>query len=98
LLVDELSGWGRLYVGVAAIYEGPEQTHIYPDLMMRVRVSSPMLGRWIWRYFGSAAARGYFTRNASGTAGNVPKINAATVKKILIPMPPDDNCPPVCKN
>jgi type I restriction enzyme, S subunit len=78
------------YVGIAAIYEGPEKTYIYPDLMMRVRVADPNLGRWIWRYLGSAAARNYFISNASGTAGNMPKINGSTVKQIMIPVPPTD--------
>jgi type I restriction enzyme, S subunit len=58
--------------------------------MMRVRVASPTLGRWIWRYLGSTAARNYFISNATGTAGNMPKINGSTVRKILIPLPPAD--------
>jgi type I restriction enzyme, S subunit len=57
---------------------------------MRVRVASPTLGRWIWRYLGSAAARNYFMGNATGTAGNMPKINGSTVKRILIPLPPTE--------
>ena len=78
------------YVGVAAIYEGPPNTYIYPDLMIRIRVSSPLLGRWIWRYCASLEARRYFADNATGTAGNMPKINGSTIRSMLIPVPPID--------
>jgi type I restriction enzyme S subunit len=78
------------YVGVAAIYEGPLNTYIYPDLMIRIRVNSAALGRWIWRYCSSAEARKYFVDNATGTAGNMPKINGSTIRGMLIPVPPTD--------
>jgi type I restriction enzyme, S subunit len=78
------------YVGVAALFDGPANTYIYPDLMMRIRVTSPTLATWIWRYLGSSAARHYFMSNASGTAGNMPKINGTTVKRMLIPLPPPE--------
>jgi type I restriction enzyme S subunit len=78
------------YVGVTALYDGPPNTYIYPDLMIRIRVSSPAIARWIWRYCSSAAARNYFMANATGTAGNMPKINGSIVRKLLIPFPPAD--------
>jgi restriction endonuclease S subunit len=77
------------YVGITAIYDGPENTYIYPDLMIRVRVKSRILGRWLWRYLNSEEARQHFMSNATGTAGNMPKINGTTVRQIPIPMPPD---------
>ena len=75
---------------MAAIYEGPSHTYIYPDLMVRVRVASPTLRRWIWRYLASPAAREYFVSNATGTAGNMPKINGTTIRNIPIPLPPEE--------
>jgi type I restriction enzyme, S subunit len=78
------------YVGVAAIFDGPLHTYIYPDLMIRIRVALPALGRWIWRYCSSADARRYFESNATGTAGNMPKINGSTIRKMPIPVPPAD--------
>jgi type I restriction enzyme S subunit len=78
------------YVGVAAIYNGPKSEYIYPDLMIRVRVQSDILGRWIWRYLNSAEGRHYFMSNATGTAGNMPKITGTTVRQIPIPLPPDN--------
>jgi type I restriction enzyme S subunit len=77
------------YVGVTAIFEGPENAYIYPDLMMRIRVKSPIIGRWIWRCLSSEETRSYFIQNATGTAGNMPKINGATVRQLRIPMPPE---------
>ena len=76
------------YVGMAAIYDGPSHKYIYPDLMIRIRVASPTVARWIWRYCSSAAGRRYFTSNATGTAGNMPKINGSTIRAMQIPLPP----------
>jgi type I restriction enzyme S subunit len=78
------------YVGMAVIYDGPPQKYIYPDLMIRIRVASSTIGRWIWRYCLSASGRQYFMSNATGTAGNMPKINGATIRKMPIPLPPMD--------
>jgi type I restriction enzyme, S subunit len=74
------------YVGTVAIYDGPPNTYIYPDLMMRVRFSSPELTRYVWR--NSPAARAFFRSRATGTAGNMPKINGAIVRGLMIPLPP----------
>jgi type I restriction enzyme S subunit len=79
------------YVGIAALYDGPAKTYIYPDLMIRIRAQSPLLGRWIWRYSGSKMARDYFTSHATGTAGNMPKINGTTIRQLLIPVPPTED-------
>ncbi len=76
------------YVGATAIFDGPEQTYIYPDLMMRIRVSSNSLGTYLWRYLNSDIARQYFQSNATGTAGNMPKINGKVLKSTPIPLPP----------
>jgi type I restriction enzyme S subunit len=78
------------YVGMAAIYDGPPHKYVYPDLMIRIRVASPTMTRWIWRYCSSASGRRYFTSNATGTAGNMPKINGSTIRKMQIPLPPID--------
>ena len=54
---------------------------------MRVRFSSPELTRYVWRFINSPAARAYFRSKATGTAGNMPKINGATVRALIIPLP-----------
>lgn len=75
------------YLGAAAIYEGPCKTYIYPDLMMRVRIGCPHLRRLVWRYLNGQVARAYFRSSATGTAGNMPKINGDTVRNLMIPLP-----------
>lgn len=78
------------YLGAAAIYEGPRKTYIYPDLMMRVRIGCPHLRKLVWRYLNGQVARTYFQCNATGTAGNMPKINGDTVRKLIVPLPDPD--------
>ena len=43
--------------------------------------------RFIWRYLNSEGARRYFRERATGTAGNMPKINSETVRSLTIPFP-----------
>ena len=75
------------YVGATAIFRGPPKTYIYPDLMMRLRVKGDVLRRYLWRFLNSPDARSYFKNNATGTAGNMPKINGRTLKALPVPMP-----------
>jgi type I restriction enzyme S subunit len=76
------------YVGAAAIFDGPPNTFIYPDLMMRVRIKEDMDRRYVWRFLNSARARQYFRERATGTAGNMPKINGDTLRSLPVPLPP----------
>ncbi len=76
------------YVGAAAIYEGPSQTYIYPDLMMRIRITDPATRKFVWRYINSQQARQHFRNLATGTAGNMPKINGTVVRELPIQLPP----------
>lgn len=74
------------YVGATAIFEGPEKTYIYPDLMMRVRIKNPITRKFIWRFLNSETARDYFKSNATGTAGNMPKINGKVLRSTPVPI------------
>lgn len=76
------------YVGIAAIYEGPSDTYIYPDLMIRVRVSNASLAEWIWRVANSPFGRKYMMDRATGTAGTMPKISGEVLRNLPIPIPP----------
>ena len=77
------------YVGSTAIFDGPPKTYIYPDLMMRIRISDGTLRKFVWRFLNSTPARTYFKANATGTAGNMPKISGAVLKGLIVPFPPD---------
>lgn len=73
------------YLGATAIFDGPEKTYIYPDLMMRVRVGPDLDRNFLWYFLNSPKARSYFVENATGTAGNMPKINGRVVKSTQVP-------------
>jgi len=79
------------YVGLAALYEGPEDFAIYPDLLIRVRVDArkirpKILVEWLL----AEHCRRYYKKNARSTAGNFPKIDQATVEMTCIPVPQTD--------
>ena len=76
------------YVGIAAIYDGPDDGYIYPDLMMRLQLSTCVKTEFIHTMLVCADGRSYFQRNATGTQGTMPKVNQATVAGAPIPLPP----------
>jgi type I restriction enzyme, S subunit len=76
------------YVGIAAVYEGPSDKYIYPDLMIRVRTPIRSMTEWIWRVANSPVGRKYMMDNASGTAGTMPKISGETLRNFPVPIPP----------
>lgn len=78
------------YVGVSAIYQGPEKRYIYPDLMMKCTPNDSVLGKYLHYCLLSQRVRTYFRENATGTAGNMPKINQKTVCSAPISLPPID--------
>lgn len=77
-------------VGIAAIYDGPRETFIYPDLMIRVRTVDPILTRWLWRWANSPHGRAHMMSNAQGAAGSMPKISGSTVRGMPVPVGPWD--------
>lgn len=78
----------REYVGIAAIYQGRPNTFLFPDLIMRVRVSPCLDLRFIHLASVSPSARAFFSANASGAQATMPKINQATLVSLPIPLPP----------
>lgn len=76
------------YVGVAAVYHGESNRFIYPDLMMKLRVSSALETGFIVLAMSQEAARDFLRGRASGTSGSMPKINQTTLKTLPLPIPP----------
>lgn len=76
------------YVGVAAVYLGEPNQFVYPDLMMRVRLSPPLDPEYVHIAMSEERARDYLRARASGTTGTMPKINQATLKSLPIALPP----------
>ena len=76
------------YVGMAAIYDGPEREFLYPDLIMRVRIYSEIDLRFVHLWCISPVARNYLMANATGAQKTMPKINQGVLKALPIPLPP----------
>ncbi len=76
------------YVGVSAIYNGKRGIFIYPDLMMKIRVTEDAIPEYIHLALLAPTTRAYFLKNATGTSGSMPKINQVVVKSTPIPLPP----------
>jgi restriction endonuclease S subunit len=75
-------------VGTAAVYRGGMFEYIYPDLMMKCRSTFEECTDFIHSVLLAKFTRHYYQRNATGAAGNMPKVNQATVMNTLIPLPP----------
>lgn len=84
-------------VGTAAIFDAEPNTYVYPDLMSRVRLVFSFLNKWVWQLINSPIGRDYIRRNAVGIAGNMPKVNATTIRKMPVPLPPQDELLSCCK-
>lgn len=76
------------YVGVSAVYRGEPSRYIYPDLMMKLRVSSELDTDYVYFAMSSEAGRDFLRARASGTSGTMPKINQKTLKSLPVPIPP----------
>jgi type I restriction enzyme, S subunit len=76
------------YVGLAALYDGPSDFAIYPDLMIRVRVDENRIRpKFLTDFLITPGCRLYFQKQARSTAGNFPKIDQGTVEQTLISFP-----------
>lgn len=78
------------YVGISAIYEGPEKTFIYPDLMMKCQANDKVDIQYLHYLLLSEAVRNYFRESATGTSGNMPKINQQIVMSTPVRWPTHD--------
>lgn len=76
------------YVGVPAIYRGAPNAYIYPDLMMKLHVSSELDSDYVCFAMSASPSRNFLRKRASGTSGTMPKINQGALKSLPIPIPP----------
>lgn len=78
-------------VGTAALFNVDDGDYVYPDLMIRIRANeSIVLSEYLIVVLQSPDARAFLKRNASGSAGSMPKINQSIVETVPIPLPPLD--------
>lgn len=78
----------RELVGTSCIYTGADNAYIYPDLMMRMYVSSQVDIYYIDYVLKAPVTRNYYMASASGTSESMPKINQKIVSFTLVPLPP----------
>jgi type I restriction enzyme S subunit len=75
------------YVGVPALYEGTAREFLYPDLMIRARVREDIAPRFVWYMLLAPQARAYVRERATGSAGNMPKVNQKILNQVPVPLP-----------
>jgi type I restriction enzyme S subunit len=75
-------------VGTVSMYRGPEDFAIFPDLLIRVRLSKEVSPEFVELMIKAPPSRRYIQSKARGIAGTMPKIDQQTVAKIPIPAPP----------
>lgn len=74
-------------VGTSALYTGGPKEFIYPDLMMKLQVNDSAYAPFIAYQLKTGEVMGYLRSHATGTAGNMPKVNQKTVSNIPIVLP-----------
>lgn len=74
-------------VGTSALFTGEDHDFIYPDLMMKLQANERILPEFLAYQLKLNSVVQYFRENATGTAGNMPKINQTTVSNAPILLP-----------
>lgn len=82
------AGFAFQSVGVAEVYRGEPDCFVYPDLMMKLRVSAAFDVGYVHLAMSHDAPRDFLSVRASGTSGSMPKINQTTLKSLPLPIPP----------
>jgi type I restriction enzyme S subunit len=75
-------------VGTARLYRGPRHFAIFPDLLIRARFGPEVLPEFAELQLHSERARFFFTQNAQGTAGSMPKIDQELITRFPFVLPP----------
>ncbi|MCB9740841.1 MAG: restriction endonuclease subunit S [Deltaproteobacteria bacterium] len=75
-------------VGTTALYRGPRNWAVYPDLLIRVRTTPRVSVEFAALALISPLLRGYFRGSAKGIAGSMPKIGQDTIQMAPFPLPP----------
>lgn len=74
-------------VGTAALYPGPSDWAVFPDLLIRVRPDRTLLSAYLELVLRSSEARRHFRLSARGIAGSMPKISQRTIEELEISIP-----------
>ena len=77
-------------VGISALYDGPDNWAIYPDLLIRVRINDEVLSDYISLVLSSSRVREFYRNSARGLSGSMPKIDQGVIESTQIPVPPKE--------
>jgi type I site-specific restriction endonuclease len=76
-------------VGSAALYEGPDDWAIFPDLLIRLRPDLDAVEpRYLALALRSPRAQRYFRSRAKGLSGAMPKIDQSVISSFKLPLAP----------
>ncbi len=75
-------------VGSAALYRGPDDVAVFPDLLIRLRTVPAVRPEWLDLVLRWQRSRTYLRSVAVGLAGSMPKIDQAKIGSLLVPVPP----------
>jgi len=75
-------------VGLSALFRGPDQFAIFPDLMIRVRTTPQVDVEFVATLMRENRVRSCWRSQAQGIAGTMPKISQDVIAKTLVPLPP----------
>ncbi len=76
-------------VGTAALFNGPKNWAIFPDLLIRLRADEDLIhSRFLVAALRSERSHRSLRAKAKGLAGSMPKVDQTTVAAIDIPLPP----------
>jgi len=75
-------------VGTTAMYDGPPDWAIFPDLMIRLRVDQAIaLPQYLTAVLRSERVHRQLRAKAKGLAGSMPKIDQEAIATTLVPVP-----------
>jgi len=78
-------------VGTTAMFDGPDDWAIYPDLLIRLRANEQrVLGGYLCAAMRSERAHRQMRSKAKGLAGSMPKIDQAAIGSTTVPVPDID--------
>ena len=75
-------------VGTARLFNGPSGFAVFPDLLIRARVTKSVSDAYIEIVLHRPETRRYYQESAQGIAGSMPKISQTIILDTPIPLPP----------
>jgi len=74
-------------VGTSALYRGPANWAIFPDLLIRIRLGDRLVPDYLALVLKSTDVRRFLRGQARGNAGSMPKIDQRVIETISVPVP-----------